>query len=466
MIVVPVIALITVLIVFSTSRKIWDFIDTPTVSPSGAIIGQCELKGRATFYNPSRDMRQSIVSPIAKKECVWFDVLVEKYVRSGKTSHWSAIARHKYESGIWLSDEYGSVYVDVNNAERHVASTYDCEQNDTIIGIAYDHFHPNQRLASQGWKVSPDGYYLWHDRLQRWLLSSYVSSDGSQFYDQTAKTWVALNDPSIFNQIASALTSTFFKGDWTDQTVRVTERVIYPNEELFVHGNVSAFGETAELTVAMSNDVPFVVSNKPERDLINKYRWMRRFASVGALLSSFWFAYWNVGKLDSDPTTSSHLIKTILYVALPVFVFWIVMTFVRCHNRFVRLRQRIEMSTSTIGITQKRRSDLIPQLCDVVEELTNHENTVQTKLATLRTTGAQTKASQEISLLAESYPVLKSAENFLYLQQELARTEEIIAMSRSFYNDSVLAIDQLRTTLVGMVLSPLFSKVTYLELSE
>lgn len=46
----------------------------------------------------------------------------------------------------------------------------------------------------------------------------------------------------------------------------------------------------------------------------------------------------------------------------------------------------------------------------------------------------------------------------MQLQKELARTEEKVAMARSFTNDSILAMDNLRATLSGMVISPLFAK--------
>jgi hypothetical protein len=89
----------------------------------------------------------------------------------------------------------------------------------------------------------------------------------------------------------------------------------------------------------------------------------------------------------------------------------------------------------------------------VIDGVTKHEQEVQTRIAALRQSA---DLSNEIMFLAEDYPVLKSAENFLFLQRELARTEEIIAMARSFHNDSILAYNNLRATIPGMVLSPFF----------
>ena len=46
----------------------------------------------------------------------------------------------------------------------------------------------------------------------------------------------------------------------------------------------------------------------------------------------------------------------------------------------------------------------------------------------------------------------------MQLQKELARSEEKVAMARSYVNDSILSMDNLRATLFGMIFSPLFTK--------
>jgi LemA protein len=129
----------------------------------------------------------------------------------------------------------------------------------------------------------------------------------------------------------------------------------------------------------------------------------------------------------------------------------------RTFNRFIRLREQVRLSRSAIDITLKRRAALIPEICDVIAEVTNHEKKVLELVTELRNAQAET-ASHEILALAEAYPVINSSENFLHLQNELGRTEEKIAMARSFLNDSILAMDNLRATLTGIVFSPLFAK--------
>ena len=54
---------------------------------------------------------------------------------------------------------------------------------------------------------------------------------------------------------------------------------------------------------------------------------------------------------------------------------------------------------------------------------------------------------------------LKVSVNFMQLQFELGRTEEKIAMARSFLNDSVLNYNNLRATFVGILYSPFFKKI-------
>ena len=62
------------------------------------------------------------------------------------------------------------------------------------------------------------------------------------------------------------------------------------------------------------------------------------------------------------------------------------------------------------------------------------------------------------SAIAENYPNLKANENFLQLQNELATTEDKVAYSRQYYNDSILSYNTLCTTMPGMFFANLYGK--------
>jgi LemA protein len=99
----------------------------------------------------------------------------------------------------------------------------------------------------------------------------------------------------------------------------------------------------------------------------------------------------------------------------------------------------------------KRRSDLIPNLVATVKGYASHEEEVLTKIADARSrlSGARTveekaagynelqSALARLLVVVENYPALKANENFTRLMDELAGTENRIAVARKRYNDGV-----------------------------
>lgn len=145
-----------------------------------------------------------------------------------------------------------------------------------------------------------------------------------------------------------------------------------------------------------------------------------------------------------------------VYIVIGVVVFLILVVVV-IYNSLVRVRNQMKNAWSQIDVQLKRRHDLIPNLIETVKGYMTHERETMEAVTNARNlaqgavgagVGAQSKAEGELSgalsrllAVAENYPDLKANQNFLALQEELASTENKIAFSRQFYNDSVLKVN-------------------------
>jgi len=140
-------------------------------------------------------------------------------------------------------------------------------------------------------------------------------------------------------------------------------------------------------------------------------------------------------------------ITTIILIITAFLALWVIATF----NSLVRLRTRTKEAWSDIDVQLKRRYDLIPNLVETVKGYAAHEKGLFEKVAEARSRAMGAKNIQErgeaenalsgtlktLFAVAENYPQLKAAENFLELQRELRDTEDKIQAARRFYNSNV-----------------------------
>jgi len=126
-------------------------------------------------------------------------------------------------------------------------------------------------------------------------------------------------------------------------------------------------------------------------------------------------------------------------------------TYVGRRNEMVTKNEAVKSAWAEVDVVLQRRSDLIPNLVETVKGYAAQEQTVFHDIAAARSAlmGAQTPADKiaangqldgalsRLLVIVENYPVLKSNENFLRLQDELAGTENRIAVERKRYNDAI-----------------------------
>ena len=125
---------------------------------------------------------------------------------------------------------------------------------------------------------------------------------------------------------------------------------------------------------------------------------------------------------------------------------------VALYNRLVSQRNRVNNAWAQVEVQLKRRWDLIPNLVETVKGYAAHERgtfeavteaRANAQKATNPAEAAQAEgilgaALGRLFAVAEAYPELQADENFRQLQEELAQTENRIAVSRQVYNDTVL----------------------------
>ncbi|MBN1385047.1 MAG: LemA family protein [Elusimicrobia bacterium] len=133
------------------------------------------------------------------------------------------------------------------------------------------------------------------------------------------------------------------------------------------------------------------------------------------------------------------------------FVFILAATFIGKYNTLVTLNESIDGQWAQVENQLQRRNDLIPNLVRTVKGYAKHEKQLFThiadaraKLAGAKTVNEKIKANQQMDSLlgrllvvVERYPDLKASENFSRLQDELAGTENRIAVERRRYNEVI-----------------------------
>ena len=141
----------------------------------------------------------------------------------------------------------------------------------------------------------------------------------------------------------------------------------------------------------------------------------------------------------------------IILVVLLILAFVVGSAYVSRRNQMAIKREAVNAAWAQVDVVLQRRADLIPNLVQTVKGYAVQEQTVFGDIAAARAAlvGAKTpsdkiaangqldSALSRLLVIVENYPQLKSNENFMRLQDELAGTENRIAVERKRYNDTV-----------------------------
>lgn len=157
-------------------------------------------------------------------------------------------------------------------------------------------------------------------------------------------------------------------------------------------------------------------------------------------------------------------------------------TMISGYNGMVTKQENVDSSLSNLDVMLQRRTDLIPNLVNAVKGYTSHETEAITKVTDARTklvnassVDEKANANNELTnslnalmVVVENYPDLKASQNFIQLSDELAGTENRIAVARRAYNDAVKTFNTAIKKIPNNILASMFGfeAATYFEASE
>ena len=158
-------------------------------------------------------------------------------------------------------------------------------------------------------------------------------------------------------------------------------------------------------------------------------------------------------------------VKTLLIIlgVIVLFAIGAIMYGVGEYNKAVAMDEQVKSQWAQVENQLKRRYDLIPNLVEVVKGYATHEKELFEHIADARTKYFQAPTPKDkiaasgqlegvlsrLLVLQETYPQLKANESFLKLHDDLAGTENRIAVERMRYNDTVKILNTYRRSVFG-----------------
>jgi len=181
--------------------------------------------------------------------------------------------------------------------------------------------------------------------------------------------------------------------------------------------------------------------------------------------------------MDPKKKTLIVVLVVVLILAVALYSF-----FAGNYNKFVKMDVGIKAAWAQVENQLQRRYDLIPNLVETVKGYAKQEKDVLVEVTNARSrvggagtipdkiaaNNQLTGALSRLMLVVEKYPDLKSNQNFLKLQDELAGTENRIAVERMRYNDTVKAYNEAIKTFPANMLAGMygFAEAAFFKVDE
>ncbi|MCX7835105.1 MAG: LemA family protein [bacterium] len=161
----------------------------------------------------------------------------------------------------------------------------------------------------------------------------------------------------------------------------------------------------------------------------------------------------------------------IIFIVILVLLLFALIWLKNTYNQLVTMDETLKNAWAQVENQLQRRYDLIPNLVETVKGFAEQEKTVllgvteaRAKVAGAQNPEQRMNAENQLSgalsrllVVVENYPQLKSDQNFIRLQDELAGTENRIAVERMRYNDAVKNFNTLVRRFPTNVIASLFN---------
>jgi len=381
-----VLALLFLLLSLRAGRRRRLIDNIPTAKTSGVFVGLVELSCTAESSSP-------LVSYLAEIPCVSFRWSVEE--------HWSRTVTESY--------------TDAKGRRR------------------------TRRRRKSGWKTVANGgqyqpFYLKDD-----CGVILVRPEGAKVEDDCVFSEICGQDDPLYYQKGPA-----WAVSSSDHRRRFNEHAIPLHSRLYVMGRARERQDVVAPEIAADESAPvFLISMRSEQQISSGLAWQFwLWGLLGALgLAGGWFVSAHLGGHNRlEPDVGLCVISAACFAGCWALG-WVWMVF----NSMVHLRQMVTQAWANVDVQLLRRADLIPNLVNAVKGFRDHERTVHESLALLRSQAQATRPGRSgpnpvatrraILAIVERYPQLKADGAFASLQQQLADTENRIALAREYFNN-------------------------------
>ncbi|MBT4161705.1 MAG: hypothetical protein HOC70_14295 [Gammaproteobacteria bacterium] len=244
-----------------------------------------------------------------------------------------------------------------------------------------------------------------------------------------------------------------------------TEWRLSPGDDLYVLGKAKLDKTRGDsLVFSHEKGSPYIIANIPEEEVMFR-KAMSGIGLLAVALSALFlgglFTLGSNGQLSSLDFLLGSLVS-------PIFALFVV--FILMYNDLVFLQQRCDRNWANIQVSLKKRSNLVPQLEQVVKQYLVHEKSLQEDLVNLRQLRPSLESSGDvdqylalehaaidrINLNIENYPDLEGIDLIAVFNRRLIKLENEISLIRAGFNDAVTEYRTRRETFPDNILASLF----------